>query len=148
MLRPLSVDDLDVLRDHLQSLDASDRAHFHPHPFDEAHLEELPMEPGNRYYLFYDGDVCLGYGMLRTFGEYEVPTLGCVVWEDYRGEGRGTQLVRELIDEAAALGFDRVRLTVHPDNEAAVRAYERVGFEEIPHDDTDDERIWMEVQLE
>lgn len=68
--------------------------------------------------------------MLRTLDEYVVPTLDCVIWERYRGEGRGKQLVRKLLKEAAELGFERVRLTVFPDNVRAIKAFERAGVRE------------------
>lgn len=46
-----------------------------------------------------------------------------------RGSGVGAALVQALLDHAAATDVRRVRLDVAQDNEAAVRLYERFGFE-------------------
>ncbi len=49
---------------------------------------------------------------------------------DARGSGHGTEAVRLLLAHAfGPLGMDRVGLHVLAKNEAAIRAYEKVGFE-------------------
>ncbi|MEU4741086.1 GNAT family N-acetyltransferase [Actinosynnema sp. NPDC023658] len=52
------------------------------------------------------------------------------VLPDRRGEGLGGRLVDALLDQARALGLERV--TVHS-SERAVTAYERSGFAVSPH---------------
>jgi len=65
--------------------------------------KQLPTfnEKGNHYYLYFDPENNFaGYGMLRTFNKYRIPTLGCIIWQEYRRLGNGTRLVSELIAEA------------------------------------------------
>jgi GNAT superfamily N-acetyltransferase len=45
-----------------------------------------------------------------------------------RGSGAGRALMLEAEARARATGFPRMRLTVHPSNERAVRFYEQLGW--------------------
>lgn len=57
--------------------------------------------------------------------------LGMWVHDEFAGRGVGTALMQGLVDLADRwLGFERLELTVYPDNEAAVALYRRFGFEE------------------
>jgi L-phenylalanine/L-methionine N-acetyltransferase len=57
-------------------------------------------------------------------------SLGMFVHDAYQGRGIGTLLMEALIDAADRwLGLVRVELEVYPDNERAVRLYERFGFQ-------------------
>ncbi len=67
-----------------------------------------------------------------------VATFGCVadmadlhrviVRADARGRGIASALVRAGIEWSAAVGADRMLLEVRPDNDSALRLYERLGF--------------------
>ena len=48
---------------------------------------------------------------------------------DFQRKGIGRQLVEEILTVAAGFGLKRIRLTVHEDNDAAIRLYRRMGFE-------------------
>ncbi len=48
-----------------------------------------------------------------------------------RGRGLGALLLTECVQRGFAMGFARVRLEVRADNLAAVRLYERAGFQSI-----------------
>lgn len=85
-------------------------------------------------------EVCFIY-VLRT---PEAPVAGfCAFWlvadqahinnlavrPELRGRGLGTQLLDALVAEAAHLGATELTLEVRRSNEAALRLYERAGFE-------------------
>jgi ribosomal protein S18 acetylase RimI-like enzyme len=53
-----------------------------------------------------------------------------------RRHGLGTHLLTECVRRGFALGFPRVRLEVRADNLAAIRFYERTGFQLIPESET------------
>lgn len=56
-------------------------------------------------------------------------TLGIMVHKEFQGRGIGAQLMHTLIDLADNwLILMRVDLTVYPDNESAIRLYEKFGF--------------------
>lgn len=59
-----------------------------------------------------------------------VGTLGMGVHDDWQGQGIGSALMRACIDLADNwLNLERLELQVYTDNEAAIRLYERFGFE-------------------
>jgi ribosomal protein S18 acetylase RimI-like enzyme len=60
----------------------------------------------------------------------DVPELSIGVRAAYRGRGLGTGLIEALKRALVAAGFDRVSLSVEPDNPAR-RIYERAGFERV-----------------
>lgn len=47
------------------------------------------------------------------------------------GIGHGSAIVRQFVEELFAEGAPRVIVDPHPDNERAIRAYEKAGFREI-----------------
>jgi len=67
-----------------------------------------------------------GYGFIDP----DVPELSIGVRAAYRGRGLGGRLIEALKRELAAAGFERVSLSVEPDNPAR-RVYERAGFEPV-----------------
>ncbi len=78
------------------------------------------------------GDLVGAGGLFHVSPEHRHAELAVMIGEaSYRGRGYGTDAVRAL----CRLAFDRmnlvrVSLTVFPENVAARRAYERVGFVE------------------
>lgn len=55
--------------------------------------------------------------------------LGMGVAASHRGRGLGSALLRATLDAASANGIRRIELVVRADNAAAIRLYERHGFE-------------------
>jgi ribosomal-protein-alanine N-acetyltransferase len=51
------------------------------------------------------------------------------VWPELRSRGLGTQLIEAVIAEAAHLGATELTLEVRASNEAALRLYNRAGFQ-------------------
>lgn len=64
--------------------------------------------------------------------EHRVPglvTIGMAVAAPWRGKGVGTVLLRACIEWARSTGGHKITLEVWPHNDAAVRLYEKFGFE-------------------
>lgn len=59
----------------------------------------------------------------RSFG-----VLGIAVDPRQQGSGVGQAIIAEAEVQAVAQGFEQMHLTVHPDNDQAVRFYERGGW--------------------
>ena len=56
--------------------------------------------------------------------------IGISVHEDWQGKGLGKELMRAIVDLADNwLNLTRLELEVYADNQAAIRLYERFGFE-------------------
>src|SRR5437899_4798329 len=79
-----------------------------------------------------DGGKVVGYVRLRQ-GEGKGSHVGEIsivaVHAEWQRRGIGTQLVKAVLGVAESLALKRVRLTVHADNRAAIRLYEKFGFE-------------------
>jgi len=52
-----------------------------------------------------------------------------MIAEPYRGQGFGTAVLKQIIQEAAKCGMSRVGLSTNPENIAAIWVYERIGFQ-------------------
>lgn len=139
--RPASLNDLPVLNEFLQMLVNAER------PFDITlqegdliyyDLKEL-IERDNSELLVLEIDgklVGCGYAQIRPAKNYllykEYAHLGFMfVLPEYRGRGLNQQLISELMTWAKSKGIREVRLQVYTENNAAVRAYEKVGFKQI-----------------
>ncbi len=103
---------------------------FHPHPFTADEAGRLCAYQGrDLYYAAVAGDAVLAYGMLRGWDEgYETPSLGVAVHPDARGLGLARAFMGFLQVAAAYQGARHVRLKVYPDNTAARRLYESLGY--------------------
>lgn len=97
---------------------------------------------GDRALIACRADQRLGAVWLRLFTERshgygfvdpETPELGVAVRSDFRGRGIGSALVAAALAQAALDGFDRISLSVEPDNPAS-RLYQRLGFRRIAMD--------------
>jgi aminoglycoside 6'-N-acetyltransferase len=91
-------------------------------PFDEA--------ASSRFAIVVDGEV----GGLVQYGEEEWDDnrhawIDIFVGDDYAGRGIGSEVVRRMIRMLVEeRGHHRVTIDPAPENEAAVRAYEKAGF--------------------
>ena len=79
-----------------------------------------------------DSKEVVGYVRLKQ-GDGKASHVGEVsilaVRADWQRKGIGMQLMRAILDLADnSLALKRLRLTLHADNEAAIRLYERLGF--------------------
>ena len=93
-----------------------------------------------------DGKV-VGACWVRTTDEYghiddETPSFSISLYEQYRGQGIGTAMMRCLIDELRDAGYARASLSVQKEN-PALRLYEHLGFR-ILSDGADDTE-WLMV---
>jgi RimJ/RimL family protein N-acetyltransferase len=62
-------------------------------------------------------------------GSSHVADLGLMVAKQYRRRGIGVALLEQAVDWARGNGVEKLELHVFPHNEAAIRLYERLGFE-------------------
>lgn len=106
------------------------RALFHPFPLDETSARRLAAHQGsNLYFAAWSGAKIAGFGMLRGWDEgFTVPSFGVLVDAAERGRGVGAALLEFALAEARRLGSPAVRLSVSPENAAAIALYTRFGF--------------------
>ncbi len=71
-------------------------------------------------------------GPLRQSETGHIGLLGVLIDRRYRGRGIGTALLARCLEECRGQ-FEQVRLSVHADNERAIRIYRRLGFVPCGH---------------
>jgi [ribosomal protein S18]-alanine N-acetyltransferase len=72
----------------------------------------------------------IGYAVM-SLGAGEAHILNVCVRDEYRSLGFGRRLLEHLLERAAASGVSEAFLEVRPSNLAAIRLYQRLGFEQI-----------------
>ncbi len=72
----------------------------------------------------------LGYGVMSV-GAGEAHVLNLCIAEGLRCRGLGRQLLRRLLECAAAAGAAEAFLEVRPSNTTAIRLYLALGFEQV-----------------
>lgn len=80
--------------------------------------------------------------VMNDYGHIEngVPSLAISLYEQYRGQGIGTSLMRAVLAELKQRGYAKVSLSVQKAN-ASVRLYRRLGF--VPVRETDEEYLMV-----
>jgi ribosomal protein S18 acetylase RimI-like enzyme len=144
MLVDLGADFVDRLSQRLLALPEAEKAFFNAHDYDVATLRNLLEQRDKHYYIYLDEHRNFaGYGRVKAWEGFDTPTLGCVVWPEYRRYGNAAKLVNELVVKARLLGFNSIKLKVSKKNAVAYRLYKSVGFRETG-EVVPDGRIWME----
>jgi ribosomal-protein-alanine N-acetyltransferase len=72
----------------------------------------------------------IGYGIMSV-GAGEGHILNVCVRDQFRNLGFGRRLLEHLLERATAAGVGEAFLEVRPSNLAAIRLYQRLGFEQI-----------------
>jgi ribosomal-protein-alanine N-acetyltransferase len=72
----------------------------------------------------------IGYAVMSV-GAGEAHILNVCVRDEFRNLGFGRRLLEHLLERAEAAGVSEAFLEVRPSNLAAIRLYQRLGFEQI-----------------
>ncbi len=91
-----------------------------------------------------DGKV-VGAVWTRIMNDYghvddDTPSFAISLYKEYRGQGTGTELMKEMLELLTTQGYKKASLAVQKAN-YAVRMYEKVGFEVV--DENDEEFIMV-----
>ena len=91
-----------------------------------------------------DGKV-VGAAWTRLMDDYghvdeETPSFAISLYKEYRGQGIGTRLMKDMLALLKDKGFKRASLAVQKEN-YAVRMYEKVGFKTV--DENEEEFIMI-----
>ena len=152
-IRPLRSDERHLLEDFLYEAiyvpegfeGTVPRSVIHDDPKCRAAFECFGDLPDDRALAAeVDGRV-VGACWVRTTDEYghiddETPSFSISLYAQYRGQGIGGAMMRQMLDELREAGYARASLSVQKEN-PALRLYERLGFRIIG--DGEDETEWM-----
>lgn len=96
----------------------------------EAFIQEVMHNKLARYLVIIEDDRVIAYGgMWFILDEAHITNIA--VHPDYRGKGKGRQLVAALIDLANKEGIEQLTLEVRRSNYVAISLYESFNFETI-----------------
>ncbi|HWG13660.1 MAG TPA: ribosomal protein S18-alanine N-acetyltransferase [Streptosporangiaceae bacterium] len=125
-LRPLRYEDLAAVLDLERTLFPDDA--WSPGMF----AEELAMQGHGRHYVAAEeGNALVGYAGMMLPGGRQAEVLTLAVDERHWGQGIGSALLTDLLDEAARRDCREVFLEVRADNPRAQDLYRRFGFEHV-----------------
>jgi ribosomal-protein-alanine N-acetyltransferase len=133
-IRSLSPSDVHALTRFFAAICADEDtvSYFHPHSFDAETAQRICNRDGihkDRYFAAFDGQMIVGYAMLRGWDEgYEMPSFGVCVRPDARGRGIARSLLSEALSRARTAGACRMMLKAYGENAVARRLYESMGF--------------------
>jgi ribosomal protein S18 acetylase RimI-like enzyme len=86
-------------------------------------------------------------GITEEYGhmDKETPSFSISLYKEYRNQGIGTELMRQMLELLKAKGYKKASLGVNKEN-YAVRMYQKVGFE-IIGDGADETEYLMVCKL-
>ena len=125
---PFSPAALTAMRSYFAELDARFPGGFDPGPAVDV---SSMGPPGGRFVLAMSDGTPVACGGLQRIGEAIGEIKRMWVHEDWRGAGLGTRILRRLESEAAALGYEVVRLDTNRTLTEALAMYSRAGYREI-----------------
>lgn len=97
-------------------------------PWTEEDFRRALIEPGNRYLIARaDGRVAGYCGYWGVAGEGHI--FNVAVMKEYRGRKIGYRMMMHMIGDAMSRGIASLTLEVRKSNTAAIRLYEKLGFE-------------------
>ena len=151
ILRRIEKNEIDLLRDFLYE------AIFIPEGVDPPPRDIIDQPELRLYYEGFgnskadnaivaedDGKV-VGAVWTRIMNDYghvddDTPSFAISLYKEYRGQGIGTDLMKEMLELLKTQGYEKASLAVQKVN-YAVKMYEMVGFEVV--DENDEEFIMV-----
>ena len=135
MIGPASADDHDDLYLAFAEVVAAGEGYPHaPGPLNVEEFEEYWLDHKSLVAVArQEGTLVGSYYLRRNFPgrAAHIANAGYIVVASARGQGIGTALVQDSLDEARKLGFDAVQFNLVIASNPARRLYERLGFSTI-----------------
>ena len=99
-------------------------------PWSENSIRYELTNPLALWLVAVDGDVVAGYvGSQSVMGEADMMNLA--VSPDYRRQGIGGMLVKQLVEELTANAVSSLTLEVRASNTGAIELYNKLGFAQV-----------------
>jgi ribosomal protein S18 acetylase RimI-like enzyme len=111
----------------------------------QVYVEDFGIRSGDICFVAEEGGRIIGAAWVRIMNDYGhmeegVPSWAISVHKEYRGQGIGTELMKAVLKELKAQGYDRTSLSVQKEN-PAWHLYKRLGFEVA--EETDQEYLMI-----
>jgi ribosomal-protein-alanine N-acetyltransferase len=121
-IREMSLDDLDDIIE-IEKLSFVS-------PWTKRLFEETLISPISTSFVMKKGAEALGYIVLYSVAD-EAHILNIAVHPHYRGKGCASSLIKHVLDCFEGKGVHEFFLEVREGNMAAIKLYQRFGFEKI-----------------
>jgi GNAT superfamily N-acetyltransferase len=99
-------------------------------------LEKFPddkyLSPKGVFFVIYKDETPIGCASLKRFDDASCELKRMYIRDQYRGNGYAKIIIAFMAETAALLGYERLLLDTHVEMPAAVNAYIKAGFVEIP----------------
>lgn len=140
-IRPAVLEDLPVLYDFEQGIVQTERPWdktLKPDPINYYDIRAMIESTDTEVIVAVSGTEVIGsaYARIEEAKPYLDYThyayLGFMfVKQQYRGQGVNKKIIEALTEWVRGKGLREMRLDVYSDNDAAIRAYEKAGFEKL-----------------
>lgn len=106
------------------------------------------FENGGVFLVNVYGEQIVGTGAFQRCAEGVCELRRIILLEEYRGRGAGYAMMMELIKRARAMGYVKMCLwTNRVKLRRAVDFYHHLGFVDVPHEEEDEEGLYMEMEI-
>ncbi|MBG0780951.1 MAG: ribosomal protein S18-alanine N-acetyltransferase [Bacteroidales bacterium] len=115
--------------EHLAAIMQIEQACFGIDAFNFKQMRYL-IHSGNPFFVVFYDSILAGYSILLVRKKSKVIRLyALAVHPDYRGKGLANKLLQTAIELSQKMNMKQISLEVRTDNEAAIKLYERKGFQ-------------------
>lgn len=119
--RPMQAADLDAI----MAIEPT----IYPYPWSRGNFSDS-LDAGYSGWVYEENGVIIGYAMLMLVLD-EAHLLNISIAKSHQGRGLGAALLEYMMQVARGHGAANMFLEVRPSNLAAIRLYERTGFNEM-----------------
>lgn len=111
----------------------------------QVYIDEFGNKQGDICFVAEIDNTIIGAVWVRIMNDYghiddATPSFAISLLKEYRGDGIGTKLMMQMLEELRKQGYEKASLAVQKMN-YAVRMYKKVGFEVI--DENEEEYIMV-----
>ena len=101
----------------------------------QVYVRDFGQKPDDRCLVAEMNGRIVGAVWTRIMDDYghidnQTPSLAIALYKEYRGQGIGTELLRQMLDLLRRDGYTKVSLSVQKAN-YALRMYEKAGFKTV-----------------
>ena len=116
---------------------------------DLNYLQDTYFDNNGTFMVIADDEKIVGTGGIRQLDEEICELKKMWILRDYRAQGWGVKIARELLKAARERGYKKVRLELYdpPKQQRAIAFYRELGFYEIPAYRDSPAKLCMEKQL-
>ena len=111
----------------------------------QVYVADFGRQKSDVCYVAESGEKIVGAVWVRIMDDYghvddETPFIAISLYREYRGQGIGSRMMREMLEQLKAQGYKRASLSVQKTN-YAVKMYRKLGFAIV--DENEEEYIMV-----